>query len=53
MTGTCYVTRLTVGPGAQVRAAAGRRLMLMVNGVVTPRREGNHQGEPVLQALGS
>lgn len=52
VTGTSYLTRLTIGPGAQVRAAAGRRLVLKVDGVVTPLKEGSYQGALVLQVLG-
>ena len=48
VTKTCYLTRLTLEPGAVVRPAVGRRLTMTVNGKNAPILPGTYQGNIVM-----
>ena len=48
VTGTSYITVLDVAPGAIVKAPAGKKLTLTVDGVETPIKPGKYQGHLVL-----
>jgi hypothetical protein len=48
VTGTSYLTRLSVAADAKVVAAAGGKLSMTVDGVPTPIAPGNYRGQIVL-----
>jgi hypothetical protein len=45
VTGTCYVTALSLKPGAVLEGADGKRLSLWINGRQTPVTPGDYQGQ--------
>ncbi len=49
VTGTSYLTSLTIGADAQVAAPKGRKVTLKVNGQERPLAAGNYQGALVLE----
>jgi hypothetical protein len=49
VTGTSYLSSLTIGPDAQLNAPAGKALTMTVDGVATPIRPGRYQGDIVLR----
>lgn len=49
VTGTSYLTALTLGADAQVAAPKGRKLTLKVNGQERPLAAGSYQGAIVLE----
>ena len=48
LTGTCYITGLTLADGAVLKAAGGKRLSMTVDGVETPVQSGAYIGKIVL-----
>lgn len=48
VTGTCYLTSLTLEQGAVVKAANGKNLVMNVNGTDTPIAAGSYKGDIVL-----
>ena len=49
ITGTSYLTGLTLEPGATVNPASGRKLSMLVNGRRTPLRPGDFKGAITLE----
>jgi hypothetical protein len=49
VTGTSYLTSLTIGNGSSVAAPAGQKVTLKVNGKAKPVKAGAYKGEIVLQ----
>lgn len=49
VTGTSYITSLTLAPGAKLAAPAGKRVVLTVDGVETPIQPGCYTGALVLE----
>jgi hypothetical protein len=49
VTGTSYLTSLTIGKGSAVAAPQGQKLTMTVNGKAKPIRAGIYKGEIVLQ----
>jgi hypothetical protein len=45
VTGTCYITALSLKPGAVLEGAGGKRLSLWINGQQTPVTPGDYQGQ--------
>ena len=48
LTGTCYITGLTLADGAVLKAAGGKRLSMTVDGVETPVQSGAYIGKIAL-----
>ena len=48
LTGTCYITGLTLADGAVLKAAGGKRLSMTVDGVETPVQSGAYIGKIIL-----
>jgi hypothetical protein len=46
---TSYLTRLTIADGGAVKAPAGKRVSLLVNGATRPLHAGNYAGKIVLK----
>lgn len=51
VTGTCYLTRLTLAPGAILKGVTGKRLTMTVNGLSTPIVPRDHIGAIVLSLV--
>ncbi len=49
VTATSYITALTIAPGAQIAAPAGKSLTMLVDGVETPVDSGSYAGNIVLE----
>jgi hypothetical protein len=49
VTGTSYLTSLTIGKGSTVAAPTGQKVTMKVNGKVLPIKAGAYKGEIVLQ----
>lgn len=49
VTGTSYITSLTLAPGAKLTAPAGKTLTMTVDGVATPIQPGTYAGKIVLE----
>jgi hypothetical protein len=52
VTGTAYLTRLTLSGGSQLQAPGGARLTMTVNGAITAPAPGDYRGDVVLQVTG-
>jgi hypothetical protein len=48
VTGTSYLTGLTLGEGARIKAPAGNKFSMTVNGVPTPIQPGSYKGNIVI-----
>lgn len=51
VTGTSYLTRLELAPGAVVEASEGKTLRMTVNGVPTELKSGVYKGTVTLEVL--
>jgi len=51
VTGQSTLTALTIGKGAVIKATAGKKLTMTVNGATTPVVEGNYRGKIVITAM--
>lgn len=48
VTGTSYITALSIAPGAVVKAPGGRKLVMTVDGAITPAEAGSYAGKIAL-----
>ncbi len=53
VTDTCFITGLTLAPGAILKATAGSQLRMTVDGVETPIAPGSYKGKIVLELIHS